>query len=109
MVFAELTCGIALSLQSGGESRCPSRDPDVCSCLADRRKASADRQLAGYEVRPARRAACLGVIVREYHAFRSQLVEVWRLPGHDAAMVRADIETANIVAHYDEYVRRPLL
>ena len=46
-----------------------------------------------------RRATCLGVIVREYHALLGELVEVWRLAGHQAAVVSADVPHANVIAH----------
>src|SRR5262249_37925650 len=42
-------------------------------------------------------------------SFRRQLVEVRRLARHDSAMVGADVEPADIVAHDDEDVRRSLL
>src|SRR5262249_31781893 len=109
MIFAKLTRGIALGFQSGGERSCFSRYSNVCTGLADRRETRADWQFTRYEIRPAGRATCLGIIVSEHHAFRGQLVEVRRSPRHHASMVGADIEPANIVTHDDEYVRRPLL
>jgi hypothetical protein len=39
----------------------------------------------------------------------SELIEVRSLAGHDAAMIGADVEPTDIVAHDDEDVRRPLL
>src|SRR5262249_31993532 len=57
------------------------------------------------EVGPPRRAARLGVVVGEQHALGSQLVEVRRLPGHDAAVVGADVEPADIIAHDYQNVR----
>ena len=47
--------------------------------LADGGQAGADRQLAGDEVRAARRAARLGVVVGEEHALGGEPVEVRRL------------------------------
>src|SRR5262249_20870216 len=61
------------------------------------------------EICATRRAARLGVIVGEQHAFRRQAVEVRRLPRHDSAMIGADVEPADVVAHDDENVGRPLL
>src|SRR5215831_20513919 len=49
--------------------------------------------------------ACLVVIIGEAHAVGGELVEVGRLARHDALMVGADIEPADIVAHDDENVR----
>ena len=80
------------------------RHAHIGAGLTDGRQAGADRDLAGDEVRPARRAARLGIVVGEHHALRGQLVEVGRLAGHDAAMVGADVEPADIVAHDDEDV-----
>jgi hypothetical protein len=34
-----------------------------------------------------------------------QLVEVWGLAGHDAAMIGANVEPANVVAHDDKNIR----
>ncbi len=72
--------------------------------LADRGHAGADRQLAGDEVRATRRAARLGVVVGEQHAFLGELVEVRRPPGHHAAVVSADVPDADVVAHDDDDV-----
>src|SRR5262249_107059 len=68
-----------------------------------------DRQLAGDEVSTARRAARFSVVVREQHAFRRQLIEVRRLSRHDSAMIGADVEPADIVAHDHKYVWTPFL
>ena len=80
---------------------------DVGAGLADRRQAGAQRNFAGDEVGAARRAACLGVVVGEQHAFGGELVEVRRLAGHDAPVIGADVEPADIVTHDDEDVGRP--
>ena len=78
--------------------------PILAPGLADRGHAGADGQFAGDEVRPARRAACLGVVVGEQHAFFGELVEVRRPPGHHAAVVGADVPHADVVAHDDDDV-----
>jgi hypothetical protein len=62
------------------------------------------RQLAGDEVGATRRATRFGVVVGEHHAFGRQLVEVWRLAGHHSAVVSADVEPTDIVAHDDKDV-----
>ena len=77
--------------------------------LADRGHAGADRQLAGDEGRPARRAARLGVVIGEQHALVGELVEVRRPPGHHAAVVGADVPDADVVAHDDDDVRFGLI
>ena len=110
VVLAELPGGVALRLQRGGDGDGLGRHADVGAGLADGGHAGADRQLAGDEVGAARGAARLGVVVGEHHALGGQLVEVRRLAGHDAAVVGADVEPADVVAHDDEDVgllRRP--
>ena len=79
--------------------------PTVGTRLADGGQAGADRQLAGDEVGTAGRAARLGVVVGEEHALGGQPVEVRRPPGHDAAVVGADVEPADVVAHDEHDVR----
>ena len=74
------------------------------ACLADRGHAGADGQFAGDEVRATRRAARLGVIVGEQHAFLGHLVEVRRPAGHHAAAVGADVPHADVIAHDDDDV-----
>ena len=104
VVLAELPGCVALCLKGGGERYGLSREPHVGSGLSHRRQASADRQFTGNEVRPARRAARLSVVVGEAHALRSQFIEVRCLPGHDALVVGADVEPADVIAHDDEDV-----
>ena len=55
------------------------------------------------------RAARLGVVVGEAHALGGELVEVRRPAGHDALVVGADVEPADVVAHDDDDVRTLLL
>ena len=73
--------------------------------LADGGQPGADGQLAGDEVGAARRAARLGVVVGEPHAFGGEPVEVRGPAGHDALVVGADVEPADVVAHDEEDVR----
>ena len=105
MVLAELAGGVALRLERGGNRAGFGRHADLGARLADRGHAGADGQFADDEVRATRRAACLGVVVGEQHAFLGQLVEVRRPPGHHAAMVGADVPHADVIAHDDEDVR----
>ena len=79
--------------------------PMLRAGLADRGQAGADRQLAGDEVRAARGAARFGVVVGEAHALGGQPVEVRRSAGHDALVVGADVEPADVVAHDEDDVR----
>ena len=63
--------------------------------------------MPGDEVGASGRAACLRVVICEAHAFGGELVEIGRLPRHDALVIGADVEPADIVTHDDEGVRRP--
>ena len=107
VVLAELAGGIALRLERGGNGASLGRHADVGAGLADGRQPRAQGDLAGDEGGPARRAAGFGVVVGEQHALRGQLVEVRRLAGHHAAVVGADVEPADVVAH-DEHDVGPL-
>jgi hypothetical protein len=62
-------------------------------------------RIAGDEIGAARGAACFRVVVGEQHALGGDLVEIWRPPGHHAAMIGADIPDADVVAHDDDDVR----
>ena len=104
MVLAELAGLVAQRLQHGGERHGLVRHADIGAGLADRRQAGAQRQLAGDEVGAAGGAARLGIVVGEAHALGGELVEVRRLAGHDALVIGADVEPADIVAHDDEDV-----
>ena len=104
VVLAELAGGVAHSLERGGNRHRLRRDADGCAGLADRGHAGADRQFAGDEVGAARRAARLGVVVGEQHAFGGELVEIRRPAGHHAAVVGADVPHADVVAHDDDDV-----
>ena len=105
MVLAELAGGVALRLERGGNRAGFGRQADLGTRLADRGHAGANRQFAGDEVRATRRAAGLGVVVGEQHAFLGHLVEVRRPTGHQAAVVGADVPHADVVAHDEEDVR----
>ena len=104
VVLAELAGGVALRFERGGNRAGFRRNADLGARLADRGHAGADGQFAGDEVRPARRAACLGVIVGEQHALLGKLVEMRRPAGHHAAMVGADVPHADVVAHDEDDV-----
>jgi hypothetical protein len=108
VVLAELTRGVAHRFQHRGDGRRLRRQADIGAGLADRRQSSPDRQLAGDEIGAACGAARFGIIVGEAHALRRQLVKVGRFARHDALVVGADVEPADIVTH-DEQDIRPLL
>ena len=105
MVLAELAGGVALRFERGGNRAGFGRKAGLGARLADRGHAGADGQFAGDEVRATRRAARLGVVVGEQHAFLGQLVEVRRPAGHHAAVVGADVPHADVIAHDEDDVR----
>ena len=104
MVLAELAGGVTTRLQHVGDGGGLGRQADRGAGLADRGHAGADRQLAGDEVGASRRAARLGVIIGEQHALGGDLVEIRRPPGHQAAVVGADVPHADVVTHDDDDV-----
>src|ERR1700760_3091522 len=87
VVLAELPGGVALLLQSGGERRGLCRDADVRAGLAYGRQPGTDRQFAGDEIGPSCRTTCFGIVVGESHSVGRKLVEIWRLPRHDALVI----------------------
>ena len=105
VVLAELAGGVAQGLERGGDraglSGMPTSAPAWPTVVRPVRSGNSP----GDEVRPARRAARLGVVVGEQHALRGQLVEVRRLAGHHAAVVGADVEPADVVSHDEDDVR----
>jgi hypothetical protein len=105
MVLAELARGIAHRFQDFGNG-------DVARLQADRRsrqthlaEAGAQRALARDEGRAARRAALLGVVVGEYHAFAGDTVDIGRAVAHDTEAEGADVGLADIVAEHHQDVR----
>ena len=105
MVLAELAGGVAHRFEQKRRRHRLLRHADVGAGLADRGEPGAQRNLPGDEVGAAGGAARFGVVVGEAHAVGGELVEVRRLAGHDALVIGADIEPADIVAHDDENVR----
>ena len=104
MILTELAGGVALGLERSGQRAGLSGDADVRPGLADGRQPGAQGDLAGDQVRAAGGAACLGVVVSEQHAFFGELIELRRLARHNAAVIGANVEPADVVAHYDEDV-----
>ena len=105
VVLAELAGCIAKRLQHGGQRDRLGGHTDIGSGLADGGQTRAEGQLAGDEIGAPGGAARLGVIVGESHAVLGELVEVRRLARHDALVIGADVEPADVVAHDDEDVR----
>src|SRR6266404_2264123 len=104
VILAELAGGIALRFERGGYGASLCGQAGGRDRLADSGHAGADGELAGDEVRPARRATRLRVIIGEEHAFLGDLVEVRGSPGHHAAMIGADVPHADVIAHNEDDV-----
>jgi hypothetical protein len=107
MVFAELPGGVAERFQHGGDRDRLFGDADIGAGLADGGQTGAQWNLPGDEIGAAGGAACFRVIIGEAHAVGGELVEIGRLSRHDALVVGADIEPADVVTHDDQDVRRP--
>ena len=65
----------------------------------------AQDRLTGDEGRSPSRAALLGVVVGEHHAFAGDAVDVWRAIAHQAERIGADVRLADVVAEDDKDVR----
>ena len=104
VVFAELARGVALRFEGSGNGAGFGGHPDGCARLANRGQAGADGQLPGDEVRAARRAARLSIIVRELHALLGQFVKVRGSAGHHAHVIGTDVGPADVVGHDDDNV-----
>jgi hypothetical protein len=61
--------------------------------------------LTGDEGRAPRRAALLGVVIGEHHAFATDAVDIRRAIAHQAERIGADIRLPDIVAEDDQDVR----
>src|SRR5262249_33176411 len=113
MVLAELPGGVAERFERRGKGARFIRNTDIGAGLADGGQAGAERDFSGDEIGAAGSAACFRVVVGKPHAISGELVEVWRLAGHDALMIDADIKPTYVVAHDDEDIglasRRGLL
>jgi hypothetical protein len=110
VVLAKLAGGVAQTFERRGDGRGLGGHSDRRTGLSHRRQPRADWQLASDEVRASRRAACLGVVVREQHAFGGELVEVRGAARHQPAVIGADVPDADVVAHdHDDIGRLRLL
>ena len=110
VVLAELSGGVALSLEHGGHGDVGLLPAFLGAGQADLGHAGADGDGAADEGRATRRAALLRVVIGEAHAFLGDAIDVRRLVAHHAAVVVADVPGADVVAPDDEdvglFVRR---
>src|SRR5262245_43031869 len=105
MIFAELASRIAHGLERGVYRWCLIGHALGRACLTNSGQPGAERYLSGDEVRPARRATCLRIVVSEHHSLRRQLIEVWRSARHQAAVICADVRPTDVIAHNEDDVR----
>ena len=105
VVLAELAGGVAERLHDVGDARIERPEAKLGAGQADLGQAGADRRLAGDEGRAAGSAALLAVPVGEDRAFLADAVDIGRAVAHDAHVVGADIEPADVVAHDEQDVR----
>ena len=71
---------------------------------ADLEQPGAEGSLAEDERGPPRRAGLLAIVVREDGTFLREAINVRRSPAHHAAMVRADVPDADVIAKNDQNV-----
>src|SRR5262245_28377509 len=105
MVLAELAAHVAIRLQHVGNGRIQRPEPELRARQTDLGEAGTDRRLPGHKGGAARGAALLTVPVGEYRAFLADPVDVRRAIAHDAHVVGADVEPADVVSHDEEDVR----
>ena len=105
MVLAELAGDVAQRLEQLGDGRVLGLQPLVGARQADLGQPGADRRLAGDERGAPGGAALLAVPVGEHRPFLGDAVDVRRPVPHDAVVVGADVEPADVVAPDDEDVR----
>ena len=112
MVLAELAGVVAEIEQDLGDRRGAGTQVGRAARQLRRDHAGAQRMHAGEEGIPPRRAALLGVVVREQRTFLADAIDVGRLADHQAAMVDARLHNADVVTHDEEdvgFLRRLLL
>ena len=105
VVLAELAGGVPETLEDLRDRRVLRFDPQRGAGHADFGEAGADRLLAGEEGGTAGGAALLAVEVGEHRALAGDAVDVRRAVPHEAVVVAADIEPADVVRHDEENVR----
>src|SRR5262249_59669909 len=105
VVLAEVAADVAVRLEHFGDRRVLRLDAQRRPRQADLGQAGADRRLPHDERRAPGRAALLAVPVGEAGALPGDAVDVRRLVAHDAAVIAARVEPADVVTPDDEDVR----
>src|SRR5439155_20751871 len=76
--------------------------PHACARHSDLRQAGANRVLTANEAGTSGRAALLGIIIGEGHAFFGDSVDVGRAIAHHAPAEVADVPDSDVIAPKDE-------
>ena len=105
MVLAELTGDVAERPQQIGDRRIFRLKAEIGAGQPDLGETGTDRGLSGDERGPACGAALLAVPVREHRPLLRQAIDVRGAVPHDAVVVGADVEPADVVAPDDQDVR----
>ncbi|MCY1463451.1 hypothetical protein D9M71_813500 [compost metagenome] len=105
VVLAELAGGIAEVLEELPDGGIFEAQAQGGAGHADLGQAGADRRLAGDEGGAAGGAALLAVEVGEVGTLARDAVDVRRAVAHDAVVVAADVEPADVIGHHEQDVR----
>ena len=105
VVLAELPGRIAERLEQFRNRRVFLLQAERGARQADLGQAGAQAGLAGDEGGPTGRAALLGIVVGEHHAFLRDAVDVGRLVAHQAVRIGADVGLPDVVTPDDDDVR----
>ncbi len=105
VVLAELAADVALRFEQFGDGRIFGLQAEFRSGQADLGQAGANRRLAGDERGAAGGTALLAIPVGEHRAFFGDAVDVRGPIPHDAVVVGADVEPADVIAPDDQDVR----
>src|SRR3972149_4681769 len=104
VVLAELAGGVALTLEDSGYGHVGLLPAFLGAGQTDLGHAGTDGHDAANEGRASCRAALLGVVVGEAHAFLGNAINVGRLVAHHASAVVADVPSADVIAPDNENI-----
>ena len=105
VVLAELPGHVAERLQDVGNRRVFRLQSEIGARQTDLGQPRADRRLARDECRAPRGTALLAIPVGKVAPLLGDAVDVRRSIPHDAVVVHADVEPANVISPDDENVR----
>jgi hypothetical protein len=105
VVFAELTCDVAVRLEQFGDGGIFGLQTKISAGHTHLGQSGANRILAGDEGRPSSGAALLGVVIGQFEALAGDAIDVGRLVTHRAAVVVADVVPADVIPPDDKNIR----